>query len=454
MMKKGIIMSAVIVCFIGFSTLAEVFPITEELKDQAFPRVSGNYVVWQSNQNFNDYHRIYLKNLETGVIKEIASTGLYHNGVAQTVPDIDGSIVVWQQNGNIMGYDIDANNVFDVCVDSKWKSAPAISGNLVVWSDEGQIYGKYLDQENKFPISVNSTSQYKPDISGTWVVWQDERNNSTNGIDIYGKDISDSSSTDPDVEICIASDDQSSPRISGQLVVWQDLRQSINTDVFGRYLDESTDFLICAQTGKQNYPDVCGDTVVWHDTRLGDHRIYYKIATDSGNGTLIETTSPNSYYYEYPAISGNLVVCQHTNLNKNIFGSYIPMPSVITIDSPLAGDEYLADKEMLIQWQSSIMPSGNVKIEYFDNENDVNDVIIDSTANDGEYLWDPIAHIDSNDFIIKISDPVYPSSFAESGVFSVIICDPNLTADLSGDCEVDMEDFAEFAKQWLTDGKD
>jgi hypothetical protein len=81
-------------------------------------------------------------------------------------------------------------------------------------------------------------------------------------------------------------------------------------------------------------------------------------------------------------------------------------------------------------------------------------MVTPTTENDGAFTWDAMpADANSTQCIIHISDVADSSTWDVSdGASTVFQCDAELTADLTGDCFVDIKDLAEMAGQWLTCG--
>ena len=69
------------------------------------------------------------------------------------------------------------------------------------------------------------------------------------------------------------------------------------------------------------------------------------------------------------------------------------------------------------------------------------------------YQWNPVADVDSTECMIRVSDFDHNEVNDElDGTFTIFQCDRALTADVTGDCFVGLDDFAEMAAQWLTCG--
>ena len=69
------------------------------------------------------------------------------------------------------------------------------------------------------------------------------------------------------------------------------------------------------------------------------------------------------------------------------------------------------------------------------------------------WQWICPEDIDSTECMIRVSNFDNNDIQDElNGTFTIFQCDENLTADVTGDCFVGLDDFAEMAAQWLTCG--
>jgi len=261
--------------------------------------------------------------------------------------------------------------------------------------------------------------------------------------DIYGCDISGQKKIE--FPICTDANGQWYPKISGNVVVWQDDRND-DSDIYGCYLPSGTPFEICRHAGTQANPAIYGDMVVWEDNRNGNYDIYgYRLSTHAVFPVRLESGDQVS-----PAVDANIIVWQG---NGDIYGAYIPEPSVIRILSPNGGEMLLAGANGVINWSSSGAVGDYVKIEYSTNNGQDYLIIDPNVANTSSFDWDPLPIIDSNQCKVRISNSVNPAVFDESDdVFTIFICDPNLTGDMVKDCVINMLDFAALAGQWLECG--
>jgi TolB protein len=429
------------------------FPVCVLGSDQIEPAVSGETVVWTDKRSGGyDIYSYNLAELNEYPIETITGN--------QTEPAISGDIIVWTNNKDIFGYDLSGAGKFPICVNTTEQEGPAISGNIVVWRDNRNFSGNSFDiygcdisnisEPEEFSICTEAHGQHYPDISGDIVVWMDVRNGNP---DIYGYDLS----TETEFPICTNSSGQYNPRISGHIVVWLDDRNG-NTDIYG--IDLSTlpggsDFPICTNSADQFFPVISGNLVVWQDTRNGaaNSDIYgYDIGTASEFSICTENGNQIN-----PSVDGDTVVWQRDiSSSANIYGAYRPAPvepSVLTIVSPNGGESLLAGALCTITWQSSGPAINFVRLDYSVNSGGGWVNIVPSVANVGLYEWSHVPPENSQQCLVRVRDSASSvASDASDGVFTIFECSESLTADLNGDCYVDIADFAMFCEQWLEDG--
>lgn len=444
------VLAAAVVILVSVANRAkgdfDSFAICTDSSEQSGPAVDGNVVVWSDGRSGN--FDIYAYNLTDSNEFTICTAD-----ADQSQPAIGGNIVVWRDNRNgnynIYGYNLNDANEFPICVDTNDQQYPAISGNIVVWRDNRSgnydIYGYNLSDANEFPICTDSSEQYSPAIDGDIVIWIDVRNGNPN---IYGYNLA----TETEFPICTDSNGQYYPRISGNIVVWADERNG-KADIYGidlTTLPGGNDFPIYTDSAVQSFPVVSGDIVIWEDQRNSNYDIYgYNLSTGTEFEVCIDSCI-DSGEQAAPAVDGNTVVWQY---NQDIYGAYIPELSAITVLSPNGNDMLLADSNYTITWQSSGLVGEFVKLEY-SSQQEPNWIMIDANvANTDTFDWNPLPIIDSNQCLVRVSDKDNPAIVDVSdALFTIFRCDPNLTADMTGDCFVDMGDFAELLAQWLECG--
>lgn len=422
----------------------------------------------------------------------------------QTQPDIDGDMVVWQDSDNHTYYKLFADpNDPNMIPGSGQQQYPCISGDIVVWYDvhtftvnQRDIYGYNLgSQTNLFFTSNDGVTQKNPAVSGDYVLWQD-LTNGNNDITMYDL------SSETLEFICTDTASQLNPAVSDEIAVWQDLREDGYSDS-DIYMCDLTAGLPCSGTpvspadAPQFYPAVSGDLIAWEETASGSAKlVVYDIAqskriwehtittginaycdiyhhTVTGERMIVwqQGTSVNSDIFacdlntgavieivagisndEYPAISGRRIVWQRNG--TDIYGAEIPTPTTIRVDAPATGQMLLAGSAYEINWS---LDSGTapdyVNLEYSTNNGiDRQSIAQDVLFADGAYVWSPVADVDSQQCLIFLTDADDSSTGGMSGTFTIFQCDPTLTADLTGDCFVDIADMAELSAQWLSCG--
>jgi beta propeller repeat protein len=416
---------------------------------QLSPAIDGGLAVWVDERDGTGNYNIYAKVLPGGTEQQICIE--YGN---QTNPAVSGSVIVWQDgrkqttDEDIYGYDFNTSTPLAICVDTANQQFPDISGRIVVWQEYNgsnwDIYGRNLDSGGKFVICDNAADQTYPAISGHYVVWMDYRNSGVSGVDIYCRDLN--APAGSEFVICNAANDQFSPDIDGNLIVWQDPRNVTNeNDIYGYDLGGSVEFEVCVRAERQNQPAVSGNWVVWRDRRAGttNYDIY-------GYNLLTQTETPictASGHQNSPAVSAQYVIWQDGAL-LDIYGAAFPVQASITVTLPNGGETWIAGSQHQVQWNSQGTIS-TVKIELFNGAGW--QTLADNVANAGSHTITVPAGINSQQCLIKVSDAANASVTDQSdAAFTIFQC--MLKADLTGDCYVDMADFAEFAKQWLDCG--
>jgi beta propeller repeat protein len=425
MRKFNILWLAFIFLLIAVSLRAEQFKqfTVYDGGSSHTPDVSGDLVVWQT-----DEVGIYGKYLPDGDVFQISSNTFAFE------PVVSGDIVVWTDRSgadyDIAGYDLAEDCNLVICEAVGKQQHPAIEGDIIVWQGEYDIYGYNLDTEQELEICVNDgANQYYPDIGEGYIVWMDRR---SGDYEIYGYDLADGNT----ISVCTGNN-YYHPAVDNSTVVWQ-----YNGDIYGKYMPSGSDISICTDPCNQSNVAISGDKVVWKDSRNDDGDIYMydlslqqEIPIYMGNGEQ-----------KTPAIDGDTVVWEDGG------DIYCVQKVSLQITAPNGGEMLLAGGQSEIHWQS-VGPVGDfVKLEYSidngDNWSDVNDANI---ANTGTYIWD-VNIVDSNQCLVKVADTADDVNDTSDGVFTIFECSHELTADVNGDCVVDLWDFAEFTSQWLVCG--
>ena len=134
------------------------------------------------------------------------------------------------------------------------------------------------------------------------------------------------------------------------------------------------------------------------------------------------------------------------------FWSYSVIPGPIVL-SPNGGENISAASSCDINFKTMEGAAlDTVTIEY-SIDNGQNFQTIDTVPNTGIYTWNPLGVIDSNQCLIRISDPFNTAvSDTSDETFTIFQCTKQLTGDLNGDCYVNLLDIAIIMDDWLECG--
>jgi beta propeller repeat protein len=454
-MKHAAVYGVMVLMSINVYSAVEVFPICTASGNQRYSSISGDIVVWQDDRNSPTGLDIYGCSLTLRQEFSISTAAS-----SQEYPRISGDLVVWQDSRSFAtkGYDIYGRRLsqgtdFPICTVTGNQQYPSVSGNIVVWYDTrnaatgNDIYGFDLASMTEFLICGDAGSQTRPAIDGDWVVWMDSRDGASQ---IYGCrlvfPIPAGGLTA--IRLSPSSFAQGFPSVSGNKVVWHEKRDDARDfDVFGVNLDTRIEFLVCGHAGKQTNAAISGDLVVWQDDRNGSTRkdIYGCFLSGGGPFVLSATTADQMW----PSVSGRAAVWEQ---GGDIWAARMPLPTVLTVLWPDGGEMFLAGSEQDIRWQTDGPAIAEVKIEFSADAGQGWQVVEPNIPDTGVYVWmTPIA--DSQVCLVRVSDIGTTGATDRSNApFTVFRCDAALTADLTGDCRVNLADFGVFAAQWLACG--
>lgn len=431
----------------------QVFEITADGVKCQFPDVSGRWVVWQDERNGSYTPDIYGYDLQTGQEFAVCTAP-----GEQRRPAVSGDLIVWQDKRSgkfeIYGYDLAADDPntmeFVICPAEYSQEFPAVSGRRVVWgtrreSTKLDLYGADLQQGLVFEIASHPTaSLMQPDIDGDWVVWYDNRS----GIDqVYGCRLEFPIPEGGFEVICLCPSPyaQMFPAISGDTVVWHQKNDLGGTDIVGCHLQTGQSFTVF-EGGKASNPAISDTLVVWQDNR-NDIIKSDIFGCDLAGGGVFEISATVAQQ-RWPAVSGRQVVWEQ---DGQIWGAQVLEPTILTILSPEAGQMVLAGSVHPIRWQTEGPALEQVKLEFSPDDGANWHVIEPNVPDTGAYLWQ-IPEVDSSVCRVRVSDVEPSGAGGTSGMFVIFACDPALTADVNGDCRVDIADFAVFAEQWMQCG--
>lgn len=405
-------------------------------------------VVWSERLNSRN-NDIKWRNFElnqTGTISNDAGKQMY--------PSISNGLVAWVDYGIDSSGDIKAANFgtssFSICGESGVVQFDVVvNQDRLVWSDYHN--GNYdiafceIIDGSAGPrewICTDLSNQTKPDIDGNYIVWQDYRNqNDDSNVDIYCYDIL----SDTTFAVCENTSSQLNPVVSGDYIVWQDSRDG-DVNIYGYQISSSREFLVCNAPEGQITPQIEGKWVVWKDSRENKNQVYcYNLETHTEHKVF--TTSSSQ---DYPAVSDQAIVWYESNC---LMAAELPGEPVITITAPASGELLPSGGSTNINWTSTGAGNELLKIEYSTDHGQSWNVIAEDAQNDGSCSWTKPS-VSSDECIVRITNTSDETGFdiAVTGLFSIVSCDPSLTADINGDCIVDADDLAILSDQWLQNG--
>ena len=435
----------------------DTFDICTESADQLEPDIDGGWVVWHDVRNGASNFDIYGYSLaEPNEIPICTALG------NQKYCAVSGNVAVWQDERNgqrdIYAFNLLAGTSLTLpnmpLNDSLSQRYPDICGDMIVYRHEtGSDYSLFtynISSDTLTSVSVASTIQLNHAVEGSIIVWMQKVNS------VYQIFMRDISIADPAVQVSETIYDQWYPVVSGNLIIWAEDRGAVSgMDLYGFDVNNSTagEFSVYSGPGEQTRPAISGKLVVWQDRPNGqDDYDIRGLDLTAGSSFDIATDSKDD---QKPAISGRTVVWQRDNSDWDIVGAEVPTSTAITVISPGSGELYLANSQMEIAWQ---LVEGDapefVEIKFSpDNGNTwpVN-VATDVPFANNHYQWDSVEDVNSVQCRILMTAVGEESVNDMSDMFTVFQCSEHLTADLTGDCFVGMDDFAQMAAQWLTCG--
>ncbi|MHA1385476.1 MAG: hypothetical protein ACTSR3_17110 [Candidatus Helarchaeota archaeon] len=313
-------------------------PICDDVSSQGYPQIcnvgQGNFVIaWHDYRDGGINANIYAQMVDLYGNVQWTDDGIpictspYNQFQPHLCQDGNGgAIIVWKDLRNGANYDIYTqrvdkngnlkweNNGTPICVLSYTQSSPVIcsdglGGAVISWDDgrgsDWNIYAQRINSSgsiqwtlNGIGVCVLSEIQSNSAIcgnnyGGATIVWEDYRTGTD--YDIYLQ-ILDWNGTEMlahnGVALCNATDEQQSPKICSDqegnaIIVWQDMRNSVNWDVYAKYINSSQN-----QAPFSNHPDDI------ETNSSGIESINWSISDDFGIGQyrIWANDTPNSYY--------------------------------------------------------------------------------------------------------------------------------------------------------------
>lgn len=444
-MSKQVAAVSIVMFMSAISTLTADYPVTDLALSgsQNYHAFDGEIVVWDNGLDIN-----WLQLSDPNKIQhQISVSG------GQDFAAAGGGRIVWRDKNT--DYDI---GIFDIELGTNWilssndgatQRNPKVSAEYIICEDNsGGAYNAavYDETTDAFVLIAPSASlQTNLAIDGSRVVWRDDRDGKRQ---IYLCDLSvtpyEAVPVDP------SGADQWRPAISGDLIVWEDQTNLPDVNLVAWSISKGEVVWVCDDNRVQAFPSVSNGLIVWQDYALGDPGNADILGYDVSTGTWLQIAT-GTQNDQTPIISGRTVVWVQ---NAELVMTEIPTPTVLAVTQPAGGEQVLAGSgQLLIAWEmiEGTLPE-EVKLEFSADDGQTWDVIEPNVPADTAYLWTAAGQTDSQVCRIRVSSVTDASVRDDSEPFTVFMCDAALTADLTGDCVVGLDDFAAFAAQWLTCG--
>ena len=133
-----------------------------------------------------------------------------------------------------------------------------------------------------------------------------------------------------------------------------------------------------------------------------------------------------------------------------VYNATMQKGTKLLLQIPNGGEELITGQAHTITWQS--LGNGtidNVKIEVSDDNGSTwGQVCPVNQGNTGSYEW-TVPNVTSDHCLVRVSDADLPEMDVYDKSDATFRIYPCAVADLTGDCEVDLVDFAEMAADWL-----
>jgi len=353
------------------------FTICDAANDQKYPKISGNYVVWEDYRNDASHSDIYGYDLTTNTEFAICTAEL-----TQESPGVSGNLVAWsdQRNGGSGFFDIYVYNLTTSTEASVYSSSnvifkTCIDGDKIAW--EEQVSGDFvikvydISEDHVYTFTGSGGDQTEPDISGDVVVWNDRTYNDK----IKGYDFS----TSTNLDICADVNDHARfPCIDGNLVAWHDYRNDTIADIFGYDLATSTEFAIVEDPSSQGNPSISRSVVVWEDWRSGNDDIHYsRLGYDEwGPLATIDSVGPDPSNNSL-TVTVNAVVSDARSGLADIAGAEyfidtVSSPGTGTSMNPLDGTFDSINEDVTVDINVSAWSNGNYTVYIRGQDSDGN----------------------------------------------------------------------------------
>ena len=407
----------------------EVFDITTEEIDSMSIRAAGDYVIWRTMMTPMVLEGYQISAREIFLISDeemIDSMGLAMNDrfVAWTQAPADPA------EAGLFGYDLSNRETFLISSSVMGTMTLKIGGNYTVWQDmmSQGLYGFDCVSRELFEIASGNVDGMSLIVNEGYAVWRDTMN-----MRLYGFDFTEQRLIETGAENIYT------PALSGSILFWYftDIDTMVS-EVRGFDLATGIEFTVASlsQAG-MIAPLAEGDYVVWTDTdpemmdtQLLGARIW-KIPNDQC-ADAVEVTAGTAYEGDSTQAAGTDLTDCGVNDSKDVWFAF----------RPTVGGEYTIDahSDAFDTTLAAFAACGGAQTACNDDANlQTTDSQLVMTLTKGKRYLFRVAGLDGS-----------------GGPYELMVwggsCKTPLKADLTDDCQVNLEDFAVFAGQWLDCG--
>jgi beta propeller repeat protein len=295
MSSKRFILLVLVTVTLGFSGSSMAGSVTTQVTnnsyEDSYPRIKGDYVVWQGRNN-GDWE-IFLYNIATGVTTQITD-----NDYNDLSPQTDGSYIVWQGFKD-HEWDIflwDGSEAQAISGRNAQDASPQIANGFIVWTSEpfGDdfvgpseviLYDAVTQIRTVLSANVdpgNTLSDGGPKINDEMVIWvqTDDRDNTA----MYMYDFGNATITQNPEYVW-----GDSPQEDGNLNVLS-RHDGHDREIFV-YNDNSRVYHQVTDNGLQDrYPSISGSNMTWMggEGEVSEIFVAFYEEPDSGTGTSTE----------------------------------------------------------------------------------------------------------------------------------------------------------------------
>ncbi len=327
-------------------TTGSTTPVTSSGRNDRYPDISGNIVVWQG-QAVGGKWQIYWRDTSTP-----NSEALVHPDANDQInPSISGNLIVWQQywsaadddtggvlaDYDIEGYDLATNTYYpNIACNVQFEGFPDISGGTVVYNKyenlgtvpspdwHWQVYKTFFNYVNVgSKISASYNDQLYPVVSSTGkAAWQEMI---AGDYDIHWVDDVWAASPIIHEEMTVGTHDMNAA-LSGNILAWRQQYSSSSSDYDIKMKDISSSanpkINVESSVNNQLSPavgtDGYGKFVSYTDTRASDgfNRVYWR--NMDSIIPIVSSTNPAQYAVNLPSNQVFTVTFSEPILAKNL----------------------------------------------------------------------------------------------------------------------------------------